>query len=162
MRNRVDVIDIKILNLLQSDSAVTNKEIAKELGVSEPTIMRRLEKLFEAKIIKGYRTITNTEFFGYTKKAIVEIVLMNSDLHTFITNCHLSKYVTGCFILEPPNPKVTTTKVVCFIQYQETRLLSELTDDLTKGIHSIIQYEEHDVKRLEKWTEIQLDESDID
>lgn len=53
----LDEIDKKIIENLQKDSRMPFVEIAKELGVSDPTIHARVKKLQEAGIIERFTTI---------------------------------------------------------------------------------------------------------
>ncbi|MGB3457944.1 MAG: winged helix-turn-helix transcriptional regulator, partial [Halobacteriota archaeon] len=53
----LDEIDKKIIEMLQEDSRKTFVEIAKELGVSDPTIHVRVKKLQEAGIIEKFTAV---------------------------------------------------------------------------------------------------------
>ena len=43
----IDDLDTKIVTLLQKNARGTNADIAKQVGVSEPTVRRRIEKLLD-------------------------------------------------------------------------------------------------------------------
>ena len=70
MKNiKLDAIDYKILDLLQSDGKLTNSAIAKIVGLSPSPCLRRIKALYKDEIIDSYRAIIDLEFFDY--KAIV-------------------------------------------------------------------------------------------
>src|SRR3989344_1022030 len=48
----LDRLDIRIISLLQDDGMATNAGIARQVGVSEETVRRRVKRLMEDKYIK--------------------------------------------------------------------------------------------------------------
>lgn len=48
---KLDSLDKRILNTLQSDNLITNQELAEKVGLSPPPCLRRVRKLRENKII---------------------------------------------------------------------------------------------------------------
>ena len=51
---KLDVIDLKILEELKSDSRISFNEISKNVGKTEATIRRRVKKLIEDGVIKKF------------------------------------------------------------------------------------------------------------
>ncbi len=50
----LDVIDRRILRELQSDGRITNVELARRIGISPPPCLRRVRRLEETGILRGY------------------------------------------------------------------------------------------------------------
>src|SRR5690606_13480806 len=50
-----DAIDWKILKELQSNGRMTNVELARRVGISAPPCLRRVRRLEESGVIRGYR-----------------------------------------------------------------------------------------------------------
>ena len=50
----MDAVDERILDLLQADAHMTQAEIAKKVGLSQPSVADRIRKLEEARVITGY------------------------------------------------------------------------------------------------------------
>jgi DNA-binding Lrp family transcriptional regulator len=50
----IDEVDAKILQMLQSDGRLSFREIAKNTGISTPTVSARVKSLEERGVIKGY------------------------------------------------------------------------------------------------------------
>lgn len=48
----MDKLDIRIISLLQDDGTATNAGIARQVGVSEETVRRRLKRLVQGEYIK--------------------------------------------------------------------------------------------------------------
>lgn len=55
----LDAIDWKILRELQEDGRMTNVELSRRVGISAPPCLRRVRRLEESGIIRGYRALLN-------------------------------------------------------------------------------------------------------
>jgi DNA-binding Lrp family transcriptional regulator len=60
----LDAIDWKILKELQDDGRMTNVELARRVGISAPPCLRRVKRLEESGIIRGYRALLNAPALG--------------------------------------------------------------------------------------------------
>lgn len=61
----LDAIDRRILAELQADGRMTNVELARRAGISAPPCLRRVRRLEEAGIIRGYHADTNPQQLGW-------------------------------------------------------------------------------------------------
>lgn len=66
----MDELDRKIIALLQSDGRASNAKIAREVGVSEGTVRRRLRRLVQQDVVKIV-AVPNLEKLGYGTTALV-------------------------------------------------------------------------------------------
>ena len=98
----MDDLDVNIINLLQLDGRASNAKIAREAGVSEGTIRRRLKKLIE----DGYLSviaIPNLDRLGFATTAMIGIQSepgMSEKVATTIAELEQAHYVavtTGSF-----------------------------------------------------------------
>jgi DNA-binding Lrp family transcriptional regulator len=71
----LDAIDWKILRELQDDGRMTNVELSKRVGISAPPCLRRVKRLEEAGVIKGYRALLNAPMLGMDVVAFCQIGL---------------------------------------------------------------------------------------
>jgi DNA-binding Lrp family transcriptional regulator len=60
----LDAIDWKILRELQDDGRITNVELSRRVGISAPPCLRRVKRLEETGIIRGYRALINAPALG--------------------------------------------------------------------------------------------------
>ena len=60
----LDAIDWKILRELQDDGRITNVELSRRVGISAPPCLRRVKRLEDAGIIRGYRAMLNGPALG--------------------------------------------------------------------------------------------------
>lgn len=65
MGTKLDQKDIQILDLLQNDAKITQKELAHEVGISITPVFERVKKLENEGIIKNYTAIVDTQKLGY-------------------------------------------------------------------------------------------------
>src|SRR5271155_1026919 len=61
----LDAIDRRILSELQSDGRMTNVELARRAGISAPPCLRRVRRLEEAGIIRGYHADSDPQKLGW-------------------------------------------------------------------------------------------------
>lgn len=66
----MDELDRKIIALLQGDGRASNAKIAREVGVSEGTVRRRLRRLVQQDVVKIV-AVPNLEKLGYGTTALV-------------------------------------------------------------------------------------------
>ncbi|WP_028032674.1 Lrp/AsnC family transcriptional regulator [Chelativorans sp. J32] len=82
----LDAIDWKILRELQKDGRITNVELSKRVGISAPPCLRRVRRLEESGIIKGYRALLNSPVLGFDVVAFCLVGLHHqseAELRTF-------------------------------------------------------------------------------
>jgi DNA-binding Lrp family transcriptional regulator len=72
----IDAIDRRILIELQGDGRMTNVELARRSGISAPPCLRRVRRLEEAGIIRGYHADTDPQRLGF---AITFFVIVGLD-----------------------------------------------------------------------------------
>lgn len=63
--SELDHIDWKILHELQNEGRITNVELARRVGISAPPCLRRVKRLEQAGIIRGYRALLNGPALGF-------------------------------------------------------------------------------------------------
>ena len=73
MQNEImDKLNKNIIEILKSDGRVPNAEIARNLGVSEGTIRRRIKIMIEEKVLNVY-AIPDPKKTGYNEEALIGI-----------------------------------------------------------------------------------------
>ncbi len=61
----LDAIDRRILSEMQADGRITNVELARRAGISAPPCLRRVRRLEEAGIIRGYHADSDPQLLGW-------------------------------------------------------------------------------------------------
>jgi len=78
MREKLDTVDARILRLLQDDGRVTNADLAREVGLSPPSMLQRVRKLEQAGYVNRYTAILNHEALGYS---LIVMAMISLALH---------------------------------------------------------------------------------
>lgn len=104
MKIKLDAIDRKILELLQTNSNITNAQLAQEIGLSPAPTLERVKKLEIASVIKSYHAVVDTasvglgvstfvmaSLKGHNKENISKFMKAISEIRE-IVECH---HVTG-------------------------------------------------------------------
>ena len=94
----LDEIDLKILRQLLKDARMSYRKIADEIGVSPPTVLSRVQKLENDKIIKSYTTILNHEKLGYDLTSIIEVTAVKGKITE--VEKHISKFSNVCAVYD--------------------------------------------------------------
>jgi len=67
----IDLLNKKILQLLQKDGRITYKDITKEMDRAESTVRERIGFMEDQKIVEGYTAIINKPRVGLNRSAII-------------------------------------------------------------------------------------------
>jgi Lrp/AsnC family transcriptional regulator for asnA, asnC and gidA len=70
----LDQVDRDIVDLLKRDGRMSNREVARTLGVSEGTVRNRLRRLFDEKIVQ-LAAVTSPAAMGLTAAAMVRMTV---------------------------------------------------------------------------------------
>lgn len=71
----IDPTDLRILNFLQKDGRLTNKELAARLGLTTTPVYERVKRLEEDGIIKGYAAVVDRCKLKYDLVAFCNVSL---------------------------------------------------------------------------------------
>ncbi len=69
--NRLDKIDLKILQILQESSKITNLDLSKKIGLSPAPTLERVKKLEQSGVIESYHAFVNAQSIGLNVKTFV-------------------------------------------------------------------------------------------
>ncbi|MEP2668343.1 MAG: Lrp/AsnC family transcriptional regulator [Cyclobacteriaceae bacterium] len=75
MKIKLDATDRKILKILQTDSNITNAQLAQEIGLSPAPTLERVKKLENNKIIKSYHATVDNGKVGLGVSTFVMVTL---------------------------------------------------------------------------------------
>lgn len=71
----LDTVDLRLLDQLQSDAALSNEALAARVHVSPATCLRRVKRLVERGVIERRVAILSPERLGASLSAIIEVTL---------------------------------------------------------------------------------------
>ena len=70
----IDELDQRILDVLLTDSRISLKQLAEQVGLSSPSVSERLRRLEERGVIRHYTVDIDPKALGYTLQAKLHIV----------------------------------------------------------------------------------------
>ncbi|HCH5508922.1 TPA: Lrp/AsnC family transcriptional regulator [Vibrio parahaemolyticus] len=73
----MDKIDRQLLHLIQKDATLTTAELADQVGLSASPCVRRLKRLEQEGVIRGYRAMISRGAVGIAMTVFVEVSLNN-------------------------------------------------------------------------------------
>ncbi|MQM28056.1 Lrp/AsnC family transcriptional regulator [Glycomyces albidus] len=71
----MDELDASIVRLLQSDARLSNRELARRLGVAPSTALERVRALTRRGVIRGYGADVDLKALGRNAEALVSVQL---------------------------------------------------------------------------------------
>ena len=74
-RPPLDDLDRRLLAQLQGDARITSVELARRLKLSAPGLQKRVRKLEQRGVIKGYATLVNRQAVGLDLLCFVQVLL---------------------------------------------------------------------------------------
>jgi DNA-binding Lrp family transcriptional regulator len=94
----MDETDVKILKQVLSDARLSYRKIAEEIGVSPPTVLTRIQRLENNRIIKSYSAVLDHEKLGYDLTAIIELTAVKGKITE--VEKHISKFPNVCAVYD--------------------------------------------------------------
>lgn len=70
---RMDTIDRRIISCLVADARSSYAEIGSVVGLSAPAVKRRVDKLLDSGVIRGFTAVVDPEALGWGTEAFVEV-----------------------------------------------------------------------------------------
>ncbi len=97
----LDVIDRKLLSLIQDNAKLSQAELAKAVGLTAPSVNERIRKLERSGVIRGYVALLDERKLGHDITAFVEIFIEHPKFEAVgdmdeVLECH---HITGEFSL---------------------------------------------------------------
>ncbi len=97
-----DSIDKKILSLLEQNARISNAELAEKVNLSPTPCLRRLRKLEDSGLIRGYGAMLNEKALGLRASALVFVNLdknTRENAERFEEALKLLPEVMECFLV---------------------------------------------------------------
>ena len=70
---RMDAIDQRIVSCLVTDARSSYAEIGNSVGLSAPAVKRRVDKLLDTGVLRGFTAVVDQEALGWGTEAFVEV-----------------------------------------------------------------------------------------
>ncbi len=99
---KLDKTDLKILQILQENSKITNLDLSKKIGLSPAPTLERVKKLELSKVIESYHAQVNAQAIGLNVKTFVLVSLAwqkENALNQFLEKIQSIDEIVECYII---------------------------------------------------------------
>ena len=122
MARELDKVDLRILELLQQNARLTNKEIGEMLNKTSTPIYERIKRMEEQGYIKGYVALLDHKKLDRGVMAFVQITIRdhsNESLHKFIDDMANFDEVLECYQISGEHDFILKVAVKDLDTYQD-------------------------------------------
>ncbi len=117
----LDKTEVKILSILQDDARMTNQELADKIGMSASPCWRKVRKLEEQGVIKGYRAVLDRKKTGSGVMVFIRVVIdchSEAEAEKFEQQVTALEDVVACYSIGGATP------IFCYRWWQPTSTLT--------------------------------------
>ncbi len=96
----LDPVERQILRLLQGDGRLSNVALAERVGLSESPCFRRVKRLEEAGLIRGYSAVVDQRLLGLSVTAFVLVTMEkqpDAATEAFIAEVEAEEHIVECY-----------------------------------------------------------------
>ncbi len=120
----MDNIDLRIVDILQTDGRITMKELGQRVGLTSPATIERVKKLEDSGIIGGYRADINIARAGLPVRAFIFVTMDGGTGEALLDYCRRQARLLECHRLAGSASYLLAAAVA------DTAALESLLDDL--------------------------------
>lgn len=80
-KRKLDHSDVLILNILQNEGDISNKDLSKRLGIAPATTLKRVLRLKSLQLIPSSHYLLNKELAGYREVFLLKISVAQKEQH---------------------------------------------------------------------------------
>ena len=134
---KLDKIDRRILEILQSNAKITNAQLSKDIGLSPAPTLERVKKLENMGVIKSYHATLNVDKIGLGVSTFVQVSLVGHNKEKIeefvkqinkideIIECH---HITGSgdFILKIITKDIATYQKLMLEKVSEIKVVDNM------------------------------------
>lgn len=140
-RIKLDKIDRKILDILQSNAKITNAQLSKDIGLSPAPTLERVKKLESSGIIKSYHAQLDIDKVGLGIQSFVQVSLKGhnkKNIDVFLAEINQIPEVIECHHITGSGDFVL--KVISSdIQSYQSLMLEKVSEiEVVDGLQSMI------------------------
>jgi len=156
----VDRVDIQIINRLQKNANITNKDLSKEIDLSAGPTLVRVQNLWKRRILSVYQAKVNYLYFKYSYKAVAIITISDNTRLTFTSNIAEKREVIYCAELEKKSSVVTSVRYLVIFMAKSKEHLKDCIVLINRNV-DVHDIEITSVTKVLKDNPLELSEEDI-
>jgi Lrp/AsnC family leucine-responsive transcriptional regulator len=125
----LDKIELRILAALQADARLRNVELADQVGLSASPCLRRVKRLQDSGVIRGYATLVDPEAVGLPVSVFIQVTLeKQTEAALEVFERHMAEWpeVMECYLMTGDSDYLLRVVAADLSAYQEF-LMQKLT-----------------------------------
>lgn len=138
---KLDKIDRKILEILQSNAKITNAQLSKDIGLSPAPTLERVKKLETSGIIASYHAKLDTEKVGLSVQTFVQVSLKGhnkQNIDLFLNQINNIPEVIECHHITGSGDFILKIIAADIQSYQKLMLEKVSEIEVVDGLQSMI------------------------
>lgn len=146
----IDALDIAIVNELQRDASINNKDLSERIGLTPGPTLVRVQKLIERQIITHYTIQPDYKLFGLDHKMVCMITITNANSDNFKRLIQETRLIGTCYLLNRDLKFVESERFMVIAYGKSKAALTEYMCSLIIQTKGIVEYEEINVQEVIK------------
>ena len=122
----LDEKDLKIIEILRENARTSYTDIARQLGISDVAVLKRIRKLEQLGVIRKYTIVVDPKKLGYTAISITGIDVAPEQLFTVLDELKSKEYVKFLALTSGDHGIMAT------IWARDSRELAKIHDEISK------------------------------
>lgn len=150
-KRKLDHSDVLILNILQNEGNISNKDLAKRLGIATATTLKRVLRLKRLNLLPSSHYLLNKELAGYKELFLVKISLAPQLEHTSALESYLLKDSLVEQVWTVYNPDALgTVQYKAMVRAQTVETFKEWCTQLMAKNQCLMEHEQVDILLKER------------
>ena len=156
---KIDSTDVRILSMLRNDGRMTNKSMAKEIGLSEPSTLTRVNNLLSRGFIRSVTTSLDRKLLGYPNMEATMIHYLQKDESEVVYRLKASRLVITAMVFKSGEQLKANWVLLMLVGKSQEQITKELRT-LFEGLDIFVFESFKDITEL-KCNDFQLAPEDI-
>lgn len=138
---KLDEIDRRILDILQSNAKITNAQLSKDIGLSPAPTLERVKKLENSGIIKSYHAMLDTDKIGLGVHTFVQVTLKGhnkKNIEHFLNEINMIDEVIECHHITGSGDFILKVIAKDIASYQRLMLEKVSEIDVVDSLQSMV------------------------
>ncbi len=122
----LDEKDLKIIEILRNNARTSYTDIARQLGISDVAVLKRIRKLEQLGVIRKYTIVVDPKKLGYTAISITGIDVAPEQLFSVLDELKSKEYVKFLALTSGDHGIMAT------IWARDSRELAKIHEEISK------------------------------
>jgi DNA-binding Lrp family transcriptional regulator len=113
---KIDALDCKILNELQTNGRLTNLKLAEKINLSPAPTLKRVRKLYSKGVIDGIHAVVSRSYFGYNYRCYVIFTITKYHYTELVSELVKHPRITSIFRLKERQMESKGIRIQCLLE----------------------------------------------